>query len=61
MTKKMMRALIGLSGITLSTLFNAQHTVLAEDIGNSESTTQLLQSFIQVVSSEELDYPATII
>lgn len=60
MTKKIMKALVCFSGVTLSILFSAQHTVLAEDIVNSESATTLLQSFVQVVSSEAVDYPATI-
>ena len=55
-----MKALVCFSGVTLSILFSAQHTVLAEDIVNSESATNLLQSFVQVVSFEAVDYPATI-
>ncbi len=60
MTKKTVKALVGLSGIILSILVSAQHNVHAEDIGNSESAAQLSQPFVQVVSSEAVDYPATI-
>lgn len=42
-------------------MFSAQHSVLAEDIGSSESATQLPQPIVQVVSSEAVDYPATIV
>lgn len=46
------------SGVTLSILFSAQSTVFTEDTSNSESTTPLLQLFVQVISSKPVDYPA---